>query len=246
MSQDRLAPRVGSQLRKIPGLRPVLDARLRRIGRARKRREAEIKRAHDRASFEELGARGAFRINVGCGPGRLEGWVNVDILEGVWEDVLYMDATRPWPLPDGCADAVNSEHFIEHVTRAQGTTYLAEAARVLRPGGVIRTSTPSLRGSVDAYLEGDPAILAEYCASVRGYAEAEDHADMFNNHFYEWGHRYIYDFETLAGMLEAAGFASIERAEFGMSRHPELNGIDTHERAVSLRNLVLAVDAVRP
>jgi len=175
----------------------------------------------------------------------VDGWVNVDILEGVWEDVLFMDATHPWPLPDGSADAVNSEHFIEHVTRAQGASYLAEAARVLRPGGVIRTSTPSLRGVIDAYLDGDPTILAEYRESVRGWCDPENHADMLNTNFYGWRHRYIYDFETLAGMLDAAGFASIEPAEFGMSRHPVLKGIDTHERAEPLRSLVLAVDAVR-
>lgn len=248
MSSEGLVPRIGAGLRKIPGLSPLLDARLRRIRRRADQREADLHadRAADRARLEELGGQGGLRINVGCGPGRLEGWVNVDIVEGEWDDVLYMDVLKPWPLPDGSAEAISSEHFIEHITREQGAIYLREAARVLRPGGVIRTSTPSLRGTIDAYIQRDPEILAKYREGVRGWCDAENHADMFNNHFYEWGHRHIYDLQTLTAMLEEAGFGSIEVVEFGQSRHPVLRGIDIHDEGEELRSLVLAVDAVRP
>jgi hypothetical protein len=70
--------------------------------------------------------------------------------------------------------------------------------------------------------------------------------EMLNNTFYEWGHRHIYDYESLAQMLKEAGFESVEGADFGQSRHPQLSGIDTHDDGALLRDLVFAVDAVRP
>jgi predicted SAM-dependent methyltransferase len=212
---EAIVLRVGRQLRRIPGVRRLLDARVRRMQwRAERRRAANAERREaqedaardrDRVRLQELGAKGGLRINVGCGPGTLDGWVNVDLVHN-WEGVLYLDVTDRWPLPDGCAAAINSEHFIEHIARDEARAYFAEAARVLEPGGVIRTSTPSLRGVIDAYLEANPEILAKYREGVEGWCGAENHAEMLNNTFFEWGHRHIYDFPTLRAMLEEAGF----------------------------------------
>jgi predicted SAM-dependent methyltransferase len=237
----------------VPGLPPVLDARLRRIRRRGERRRAQEEavheaeraaaRARDGIRLRELGSKGGLRVNVGCGPGTLEDWVNVDI-EHRQDDVLLMDAARPWPLPDSCADAINSEHFIEHISREDAWTYLSEAARVLRSGGVLRTSTPSLRGIVDAYLAADPELMVAY-SDHPATRETRNHSDMLNNFFYKWDHRHIYDIETLSAMLEEVGFESIEETNFGNSRHPLLQGIDIHDEGVALRGLVFAVDAVR-
>jgi predicted SAM-dependent methyltransferase len=236
--------RVGRALRRVPGAAPLLDRRLRAIRRRAERSEAKAQTARDQdaARLRALGARGGLRINVGCGPESVDGWVNVDIVCD-WQGVLYMDATSaPWPLPDGCADAINSEHFIEHVSTDEARAYLSAAAGALRPGGVIRTSTPSLRGIVGAYLNADPSTLATH--RDHGY-DACSHADLLNNYFFEWGHRHIYDFESLAALHEEAGFSSIEEAEFGQSRHALLQGVDRHDLG-PLQRLVLAVDAVRP
>lgn len=243
-----VAPRIGRQLRRLPLMPALLDARVRRLQRRGEAREAKrLAALHepDTARLRELGERGGLRLNVGCGPGTLDGWVNLDLVTD-FPGVLHMDVTRPWPLPDDSADVINSEHFVEHVGLDDVRFYFREAARVLRPGGAIRTSTPSLRGVIDAYLEADPGMLAAYREDVRGWCDADNHAEMLNNTFYEWGHRHIYDFESLATLLEEAGFESIELAEFGQSRHPALRGIDIHDAGERLRSLVVAVDAVRP
>ncbi|MGZ5412336.1 MAG: class I SAM-dependent methyltransferase [Solirubrobacterales bacterium] len=242
------AARLGRSLRLVPGMPTLLDVRVRRLERraeAAERERVEARRARDSARLHQLGEGGGLRLNVGCGPGTLDGWVNVDLVT-IPEGVLYMDVTRPWPLPDGSAAAVNSEHFVEHVEHDDVRAYLREAARVLAPGGAIRTSTPSLRGVIDAYLEADSEMLAAYREDVRGWCDAANHAEMLNNTFYEWGHRHIYDYESLAELLAEAGFESIEPAEFGHSRHPALRGIDIHDAGERLRSLVVAVDAVRP
>jgi predicted SAM-dependent methyltransferase len=213
--------------------------------RAERRAEEEATREAGRLRLQELAAKGGLRINVGSGPLTLKGWTNVDI-QCDWDDMVFMDVTEPWPLPDASVDAINSEHFIEHIGLGETRRYFAEAARVLREGGVIRTSTPSLSGAVDAYLAGDPEILAKYQERIVGWCEARNHSEMLNNTFFEWGHRHIYDVEALTELLEDAGFVEIERAEFGRSRHSQLTGIDTHDDGESLRDLVFALDAVKP
>lgn len=203
------------------------------IARSRGRVRTD-RRAIERLSGDDL------RLNVGAGANHLEGWVGLDLLPE--RPALGMDASRPWPVGSGAVVAVNSEHLVEHLTLEGARTYFAEAHRVLRPGGVIRTSTPNLRGLCELLVEADPASLAVHRA--HGY-DAATHGDMVNNYFYSWDHRQIYDFETLRHLLTQAGFAEVEEAPFGSSRHRLLDGIDRHDPD-GLERSVLCVDAVKP
>jgi predicted SAM-dependent methyltransferase len=207
------------------------------------RRTAYIARSrwrvwNDRRAIERLS--GDLRLNVGPGDNHLEGWVGLDLLPA--RPALGMDAARRWPVADEAAAAVNSEHLVEHLTPEGARAYFAEAYRVLRPGGVIRTSTPNLRGLCELLLEADPATLDVH--RRHGYGAAT-HGDMINNYFYSWGHRRIYDFETLRHLLTEAGFTEVEETSFGTSRHAVLHGIDRHDPD-RLERTVLWLDAVKP
>ena len=50
-----------------------------------------------------------------------------------------------------------------------------------------------------------------------------------NRAFYCYGHRFIFDFETLKALLQASGFTSVERVAYGQGRDPALV-IDTERR----------------
>jgi hypothetical protein len=60
-----------------------------------------------------------------------------------------------------------------------------------------------------------------------------------------WGHRFIYDEDTLRAHLEAAGFADVRRYAVGESDNPELMGVEHHgaddvsREMVRLETLVL-------
>jgi predicted SAM-dependent methyltransferase len=245
MEETTLA-RLGTALRRVPGGRLPLDARnairARRRRAAAARREAELVE-RDRAWIASLRGRRDLRLNIGSSGEHVEGWINADLLRDPGGHCLRMDATQPWSFEDGAAEAVNSEHVVEHLDPRAAPLFFAEAFRVLRPGGVIRTSTPDLRGIAEAYLAADPATLAAHRA--HGYEEARNHADLLNNYLHMHGHRHVYDFETLALLLGQAGFEDVERAEFGQSRHEPLRGVDTHEMG-QLSGLVVCVDAVKP
>ena len=234
----RLVVGLGARIRRSSAGRKILDRRLELRQHRLDRKLAE----HDLRRLAELATRGDIKLNVGSSTVHVPGWVSVDIVRDAGGEILKLDATKPWPFDESSLAAVNSEHFIEHLSLSQAAAYLAEAFRTLRPGAPIRTSTPDLEGMSRAYLAADPNVLAVH--RNHGY-EAADHADLVNNYFYSHGHRHIYDFATLERMLLAAGFVDVRRARFGQSEHLLLAGVDTHDMG-PLNELVVAVDAVKP
>jgi predicted SAM-dependent methyltransferase len=229
---------VGAVIRRSAAGRTILDLRL-----AVRQRWFDVKLARrDRRRLLELADRDEDKLNIGSSTVYLEGWVNIDITRDPRGRILKLDATKPWPLPSDSIAAVNSEHFIEHVSREGAEAYLREAFRVLRPGAPIRTSTPDLEGICAAYRNRDPADLEEH--RRHGY-DAETHADLVNNYFYSFEHRYLYDFTTLEQILRRVGFRQITRTGFGVSDHTVMRGVDRHSLG-SLQDLVLSVDAVKP
>src|SRR5688572_3091577 len=82
------------------------------------------------------------KLQIGAGSSRLRGWLNTDIEPG--EGLAYLDATKRFPFEDGSLHYIFSEHVIEHLTYDEGKAMVAEAFRVLAPGGKMRISTPDL------------------------------------------------------------------------------------------------------
>jgi predicted SAM-dependent methyltransferase len=212
-----------------------------RESRARAAREAQL-RERDRRLVDSITPDRPGRLNIGSSSEFVDGWINADLVRDPAGRCLVMDATEPWPFLPSSLEAVNSEHFIEHVPKDAGRRFLEEAFRALRPGGVIRTSTPDLRALCATYVDADPADLAAHRA--HGY-QAESHADLVNNYLYVPGHTYIYDEQTLRSLLSECGFVQIEQALFGGSRHHVLRGIDRHDMG-ELRHIVICLDAVKP
>lgn len=167
------------------------------------------------------------------------GWIALDIEPD--EGSLRLDASKPWPLPDGCARAVRAEHMIEHLSWDEAAFCIGEIARVLEPGGLCRICTPDLEGIAQAYLARDPRVLETHRAD--GY-DAPTWSHMPNNYLRMWGHKFVFDFDSLRTLLTAAGFEEIERTGFNRSRHELLDGTDRHDPS-GLESLVVCVDAVK-
>lgn len=92
-------------------------------------------------SASEALSRRPLVLELGCGGSkRLPDSVGVDLLEVRGVDVVgdAMDVLRS--LPDGSVRAIHSEHFLEHLSDAEGL--VREAARVLEPGGEFRAVVP--------------------------------------------------------------------------------------------------------
>ena len=158
-------------------------------------------------------------LHLGCGTHLLAGWANID-LDGP-SGVIRHDLTRPLPMRADSAELIFCEHFIEHLTRAQGLALLQECRRVLRPGGILRLSTPDLRKLIDEYLASRTTGWAEV-----GWQPLTP-CRMLNEGLRLWGHLFVYDQAELLGLLDEAGFRELEAKTWRESAHPALRGIES-------------------
>jgi predicted SAM-dependent methyltransferase len=144
-----------------------------------------------------------------------------------------MDITGPLPVADATVDWVYAEHLVEHVTLKAGIAWLSEVHRILRPGGVARITTPDLRIYAQSYVNGD-GFFGKHRRRVNraltgvAPAMAERGAFMFNQLFYVYGHRWIYDEQELRYALTAAGFAddAIAVRAFREGARPDVADLD--------------------
>ena len=149
------------------------------------------------------------RLNLGCGPVPLAGWVNIDIA-GSSADLIW-DLRRGLPYSDMSCTAIFHEHTLEHLTLGDGLAMLRECHRVLLPGGVLRLGVPDFGAYVRSYVDDGRGILS----SVRPGRPTLMFA--LQEVIYGYGHRAVFDEETLATLLVAAGFDSPRRRDYGDS-----------------------------
>jgi ubiquinone/menaquinone biosynthesis C-methylase UbiE len=143
---------------------------------------------------ELLNARGRDVVEVGCGTGKNTVWlaeqarsvVALDFSAGMLAKArervtaanvrfVQQDLRTTWPLADASADVVTFDLVLEHVERL--APVLGEAARVLRPGGVVYVCElhpfRQLKG-------GQAQFVGEGGESVRVAAWHHDVADYVN------------------------------------------------------------------
>ena len=180
-------------------------------------------------------------LDIGCGANVHSRFINLNYewLRGV--DVCW-DIVRGIPLADRSMQGVFSEHCLEHLPIATGDQLLRECYRVLRPGGTLRIVVPDGELYLSGYvrsLSGDAGRLP--FADGDGYEGIYTPIMSVNRIFGRFGHRFIYDYETLRELLGRHGFVDIERSAFGTGRDPVLV-IDTEKRAPES----LYVEATKP
>lgn len=212
-----------------------------------------------RAIEEYLRTHAVRRLQLGAGPNVLPGWLNTDLVPDAYPElrsrIVLLDAAKPFPLPTASLDIVFSEHQIEHISERSGRTMLAECFRVLRPGGRIRIATPDLASMVALYAgELDKGqqhyvdwVMSRFLTDVRS---GNPRCYVINQMFTAYGHRFIYDEETLTAALADVGFVDVVRFSPGESAHPELRGIEGHGRAIGNEDAnrfeTLVLEAGRP
>jgi len=62
--------------------------------------------------------------------------------------------------------------------------------------------------------------------------------EWFNKGFYDFGHKFIYDFKTIEALAKKVGFSKIYLVEHGKSNFPELNNIDYYPDTEKLFSIV--------
>lgn len=91
------------------------------------------------------------KLNLGCGKKKLDGYINIDNRKEVEPD-LCLDVTKglyQWPnglFEANSVDEVNADDFLEHIHQDSVIFVIEEIYRVLKPGGVFKSFTPSTCG----------------------------------------------------------------------------------------------------
>ena len=169
------------------------------------------------------------KLQIGCGPYPLKGWLNTGIsLKECWYGA-YLDAGKPFPFQEDTFNYVYSEHLFEHLTYQQAVNMLKESYRVLKPGGIFRIATPDLKFLLRLYKEPEKPIHKDYIEYSAKAGKVPPMPVFVISRFHtEWGHQIIYDKETLTKLLMDVGFTDIVSCEVGKSEHKALNGVEGH------------------
>lgn len=171
------------------------------------------------------------KFHIGGGPRLLDGWLNADLCATT--GVMRMDATQPYPFADGTFAFLFSEHMIEHVPYEGGLAMLRECHRVLRGGGVIRIVTPDLTALAalcGKSLTDQQARYLDWFSRACMPGAPVTPAVALNAQFRFWGHQFIYDEQTLTGLLQQVGFRDIRRCALMQSEHGVLQNLENTER----------------
>jgi SAM-dependent methyltransferase len=212
------------------------------------------------------------RINLGCGMSPTVGWENFDnslsvrlgshpglarILHNLGaldspqfeyvefcarNNIRFADATRRIPVASGAVEVIYSSHMVEHLDKAGSVKFLAEARRVLKPGGILRVVVPDIRKIVESYISiGDADCFIEstlLCVPApSGMLRRITTALVGPRH-----HQWMYDGASLCKLLGSNGFSDARVVPAGETIIPSPEPLNLRER----EGESVYVEAVRP
>lgn len=195
--------------------------------------EASLQQNEQRAIKSLRKFQSPYKLNVGSGTVKFEGWVNID-LERVTNitDVIW-DATNKFSfLEDSSCSLIYNEHFLEHLDIQDGVSFLSECYRLLMPGGILRIAMPSLEYVITKYNSED--WKDQDWLTWPQYQFIKTKAEMINIAFRWWGHQWLYDREELHRRLHESGFNKIKDVEWRNSDVSELKNRETRLDSILL------------
>ena len=92
-------------------------------------------------------------VNLACGARYINqsNWINLDF-NSESKNVIKANLINKIPLENNSVDFVYSSHFIEHLDNKDLNKLLDEIYRILKPGGILRLSTPNFEYLVKEYV----------------------------------------------------------------------------------------------
>ncbi|AIL60626.1 class I SAM-dependent methyltransferase [Pseudomonas alkylphenolica] len=167
------------------------------------------------------------KIQYACGLNAFKGWLNVDFFDDalIWnfthfggvprnvaENVYKLNILDRHPFPDNYFDYAFCEDFVEHIQQKDAILFLFEVYRTLKPGGILRLSTPGLDGVMNVHFNKP---------NYESILENQDSA------YTRWGHVHFFTHESLKTMASYIGYREYHPVSYGESLHKELEHLET-------------------
>ena len=129
----------------------------------------------------------SINVNIGCGRTPTVGWLNFDNSPSInlansplryriaktlgllnstqienieWNksnSIGFADASKSLPLENASVDCIYTSQMLEHLSKDGVKSFLNEAKRALKSGGVLRIAVPDIKILVDEYLKSQDA-----------------------------------------------------------------------------------------
>lgn len=136
------------------------------------------------------------KLNLGCGGGRKQGYVNVDLLSGPGIDVTA--DVRDLPFEEKSCEEIRATQLIEHIPRNDVLPMLKHWYKLLAKNGKVMVTLPNFDKLAQNYLNGvEPELMMEWIFGNQKH----------KGQFHCWG----YSFKTLSELFKKAGFIDIEK-----------------------------------
>ncbi|MCM2266139.1 MAG: hypothetical protein NDI60_00035 [Elusimicrobiales bacterium] len=141
-----------------------------------------------------------YKLNLGCGYNRLEGWLNLDASPESAADRLM--PAHDLAFPDGSAAVARAAQLIEHLGFFKAKFFLSECWRVLETNGRLELETPDIEKTFRIFLAGGHAVKE----AALGWVYGSETPGM--------NHLYCFPAALLEELLAEAGFSAIKTEEF--------------------------------
>ena len=190
--------------------------------------ELRLQRRHRAALRGARRYRGkvGLKLQLGSGPNPKPGWVNIDLF---CPADLSLDIRETLPFDDSSCSVIYSEHVFEHLAYPVETgQLLRESLRVLEPGGLFSVGVPDTEWPLRAFVQGEDEYFQISLESGSHPPWCTTRMHQINYHFRQGTeHKYAWDYETLAEVLQSSGFADVKRREFDLETDSESRRIGT-------------------
>lgn len=82
------------------------------------------------------------RLNIGCGPYKKSGYVNID-KNSIWNPDIVMDVRKEFPYKDNSIDEIWASHFIEHLDKDEIIAFMHLCYLKLKTNGMLNIKFPT-------------------------------------------------------------------------------------------------------
>lgn len=150
------------------------------------------------------------KLHLGCGNKKIEGFVNVDIMETDAVDVID-DVSVLKNFHNNSVDLIYACHVLEHFKRNEYFDVLKRWTEVLKPNGILKISVPDFAKTAEMYQKKLFPLK-----SLLGFINGGQ-TYLYNFHYMN------FDFETLESDLLALKYKDIQIWDWEKTEHSNVD-----------------------
>jgi len=149
------------------------------------------------------------KLNIGCWNRRMEGFINIDIVNHKGVDIVD-DVSTLNRIENSSCDLIYASHVLEHFDRIDYRKVLRAWVSKLKNGGTLRVAVPDFGSVCTMY-----AINKNIKEMIGMVVGTHDIA-------YE-GHKMIFDCDLLTSNLEDVGLTNVKRWDWRKTEHSHVD-----------------------